>query len=358
MKKVRVGIIGGGRISDLHAPAYKNIDTAELVAVCDANENTARRRAEEWTCRKWYTDYREIISDPEIDMVEVILPHKLHAPVTIAAAEAGKHVSVQKPMAMNIDECDAMVEAARKAGVKLRVFENFVFYPPYRKAIELMEAGEIGEPRTLRLHMGGSNIGGWHVPLSTWLWHLNHGECGGGNILWDDGFHKFSLAIELFGPVKTVSCWIDYAFGLIDAPGVVCWEHKNGRLGYIDLTMSPNLYIRSKYYSGDERVEITGDRGSIVITRCTGRLNDEPALIMYRDGVTTSFSNIRADWQDSFTDCSRDFIDALINDREPKLTGERGRDVTMFSMAAYQAAYYGKPTRPEEVEGTCLSNVP
>ncbi len=358
MDRVRVGIIGGGRISDLHIPGYKGIETAELTAVCDISETVAKRRAEQWGCRKWFTDWRDILADPEIDMVEVLAPHKLHAPITIAAAKAGKHVSVQKPMAMNLDECDAIIEAARKAGVKLRVFENFVFYPPYRKAIELMEAGEIGRPRTLRIHMGGGALGGWFVPLSTWLWRFNREECGGGPILWDDGFHKFSLIIELFGSIETVSGWIDYAFGTVDAPASISWRHKNGRMGYLDLTVNTNLSIRSKYYPGDERVEITGDRGSIIVTRCTGQLNDEPPLILYRDGITTSFSDLRADWQDSFTDCTRDFIDALINDREPKLTGERAREVTMFSMAAHQAAFYGKPTRPEEVEGTCLGNFP
>jgi len=354
MDKVRVGIIGGGRISDLHIPGYKGLDTAELVAVCDANKDVAKRRAEEWGCRKTYTDYRDLLADSEIDMVEIIAPHKLHAPMTIAAAEAGKHVSVQKPMAMNLDECDAMIEAARKAGIKLRVFENFVFYPPYRKAIELMEAGEIGEPRTLRMHMGAGAFGGWYVPLSTWLWRFNWEQCGGNPILWDDGYHKFSLAIELFGPVETASGWIDYAFGVVDAPTAISWRNANGRVGYIDLTMSPNLAVRGKYYAGDERVEITGDRGSIIVTRCTGQLNDEPPLLLYRDGITTAFSDLRADWQDSFTDCTRDFIDALVNDREPKLTGERGKQVMMFSMAAHQAAHYGRPTRPEEVEGICF----
>lgn len=354
MDKVRVAIVGGGRISDLHIPGYKGLETAELVMVCDANEDTAKRRAKEWGCRQWTTKYDDVLNNPEIDMVELIIPHKLHAPFMIKAAQAGKHVSVQKPMAMSLDECDAMIAAAKKAGVKFRVFENFIFYPPYRKAVELMAAGEIGEPRAVRIHMGGAAIGGWHVPLSTWLWRFSQEECGGGPILWDDGFHKFSLMIDLFGPVDFASGWIDYAFGMIDAPGALCWRHKNGVVGHLDLTMSPNLYIRAKYYVGDERVLITGDRGSINVTRCTGQLNDEAPLILYRDGETIAYHNIRADWQDSFTDCTRDFIDAIINNREPKLTGERGKEVMMFAMAAHQAAHYGRPTRPSEVEGICL----
>ncbi len=342
----------------MHIPGYHGLDTAEIVAVCDSDEAVARSRCAEWGCRKWCTDYTELINDPDIDMVEILVPHKLHCRMTLEAVRAGKHVSVQKPMAMTLDECDSMIDAARDAGVKLRVYENFVFYPPCRKAIELMEAGEIGEPRTLRVHMGTGAFGGWHVPLSVWLWRFSYSECGGGPTLWDDGYHKFSTIIEMFGPVETVSGWIDWAFGRIDSPASFAWKHKNGRIGHMEVTMHPNMSVRSKYYPADERIEITGDRGSIVVTRCTGRLNDEPPLVLYRDGRTFGFSDLRADWQDGFTDCTRDFIDAIVNDREPKLTGERAREVTAFSMAAHQAAYYGRPTRPEDVEGVCLSNAP
>ena len=350
MDRVRVGIIGGGRISDLHIPGYRNLPTAELVAVCDVREEVARRRAIEWGLSRFCTDYHDILNDPDIDMVEILAPHNLHAEMSIAAARARKHISVQKPMALTVIECDQMIEAAKKAGVKLKVYENFVFYPPYRKAKELMDAGEIGEPLSIRLHLGTALRGGWWTPLTTWMWHFTESECGSGPAIFDDGYHKFSLAIYFFGEVEKVYGWIDYSFAIVDEPSIISWVHKNGRRGYMDATLSPNLYVKSKYYSADERVEITGTKGIIWITRCTGQLLDVPPLILYRDGKTLSFNDIRADWQDSFTDSTRDFIDCILTGREPTLTGEKGKEVLRFALSAYESSRLRKEINPNDIK--------
>ncbi len=117
-----------------------------------------------------YTDYGKLLADPEIDLVELLVPHHLHAPMTIAACRAGKHVSVQKPMALTVQEADAMIEAAQWAEVVLCVHENFVFYPPAVRAKEMIEAGEIGEPQMIRMHVStGTRQTSWKVPLSAWL---------------------------------------------------------------------------------------------------------------------------------------------------------------------------------------------
>src|SRR3989337_2799399 len=122
MSKLKFAFIGGGRITDMHAPAYFNNPKAQLYAVCDVNEETARRRAKEWGCEKYYTDHRKLLEDKNIDAVEIMVPHHLHKEVVLAAAAAGKHVSVQKPMAMTIKECNETIEAAKKAKVKFKVF--------------------------------------------------------------------------------------------------------------------------------------------------------------------------------------------------------------------------------------------
>ena len=349
MKKVRVGMIGAGRITDLHFPAYKDYDKAELVTVCASSESTARKRAAEWKTRKWTTDYREVFADPEIDMVEINTPHHLHHPMVLEAAAAGKHIQLQKPMGMNIAQCNEMIEATRKAGVKFKVIENFVFYPPYRKAKELVDAGEIGEVLSIRIRLGSGGSGGWYVPLNTWLWRLAETDKGGGPAIFDDGYHKFSIGLHYGGKVERVFAWIDRSFALIDSPAIVSWRAENGVLGCIDATFSPNLNVKSKYYSADERVEITGSRGVIWITRCTGQLLDEASVILYRDGVKTSFERMRADWLDSFIDSTRHFIDCIINGTEPFLTGEQARDVQRFCFAAIRSAKEGREVSPAEI---------
>lgn len=150
---IGVGIVGCGRISDLHELGYRGREDARNVAVCDCVKRRARRKAKAWGVDRVYTDFQELLSDPEIDVVELLVPHHLHAQMTVSACLAGKHVSIQKPMARTVTEADEMIEAAERAGVILRISEDFVFYPPHVRAKEMIEAGEIGEPYMIRIHL-------------------------------------------------------------------------------------------------------------------------------------------------------------------------------------------------------------
>ena len=139
----------------------------------------AQERAQAWGVDKVYTGYQELLADPEIDLVELLVPHHLHAEMTVAACRAGKHVSVQKPMALSVAEADRMIAAAQTAGVVLRVYENFVFYPPHVRAKQMIEAGEIGEPQMIRMHVStGKSKTAWKVPLSAWAWRFDSVEVG------------------------------------------------------------------------------------------------------------------------------------------------------------------------------------
>lgn len=352
MRKLKFGFIGCGRISDMHAPAYLNNERAEIYAVCDKNEEIAKKRMKEWNCSKYYTNYLDLLEDKEIDAVEIITPHHLHKQMVIDAARAKKHISCQKPMAINIKECDEMISACRRENVKFKVFENFVFYPPYVKAKELIENGEIGEPLTIRLKLGSCGRGGWYTPLSTWVWRLNYSECGGGPAIFDDGYHKFSLGLYFLGEVEKVYAWIDRSFVYVDSPAVIVWKYKNAeKYGYFEATLSPHITCRSKYYSADERVEITGTKGVIHITRCTGRLLDIAPLILYKDGKTICFEDIRCDWLDSFRDSVEHFIDCILFDKEPILTGEQAKKVMQLAIASYVSCREKREVSPAEIVG-------
>jgi predicted dehydrogenase len=348
--RLNVGIIGCGRIADMHAPGYlRGGVPARIYAVCDVDRATAERRAKEWGAQRAFTDYRELLADPDVHAVEIITPHRLHRQMCLDACRAGKHVSVQKPMAMNVTECDEMIRAAREAKVKLKVFENFVFYPPYVKARALIRDGAIGEPLSIRIKLAAGR-GGWKVPLAAWLWRLNEEVCGGGPTIFDDGYHKFSTAIFLLGAVERVHAWIDRTFAAIDAPAMISWAYKEGgRVGLIDATVSPSMTVRSKYYGADERVEITGTEGAIWVTRCTGKLLDEPPLQLYRKGQVTSFEDVRCDWLDSFIDSTRHFVLAIRDGTDPVLSGEKGKEVLQFTLAAIRSAKLGTFVRPDDI---------
>src|SRR5919199_2335171 len=126
-RKLGVGIVGCGEISVAHNRAYQEMpDHVQLVALSDVVEPIARRRAQEFGVETVYTDYHDLIADPRVDVVAICTPHYLHAPMTIAAAKAGKHVLVEKPMCMHTGEVQEMVAAARANGVHLTMSTEVV----------------------------------------------------------------------------------------------------------------------------------------------------------------------------------------------------------------------------------------
>lgn len=357
-KPIRVAIVGCGRISTLHQLGYRDYPDAELAAVCDTNKATAKQRAKEWGVSKIYTDYHQVLEDKDIDVVELLTPHHLHCPMTIEACVAGKHVSVQKPMALCVSEADQMIAAAQRAGVILRVYENFVYYAPAVKAKQMIEAGEIGEARAVRMHVStGNAVNDWKIPLSAWVWRFNEKQCGGGPLVFDHGFHLFSLGYYLGGPVEKVYAWIDRTpvkeagnLVQIDAPAMIMFKYKAARsYGELDIEYTPRMKMDSLYYADDDRIEIIGEKGIIFINRYTARTVDLPELMLFKDGKTTPIPVEGVEWHDSFIAATRDMVQMLKTGQQPRLDGPTGKAVLQFSLAALQSSETGKEVRPEDV---------
>jgi predicted dehydrogenase len=352
--KLRIGLIGVGRIADLHYEGYRDNPKVELRAIADTNPETLRRRKQMWQVTGAYADYRDLLRDTSIDAVEVITPHHMHKEMGVAALEAGKHVSMQKPMAMNIAECDALIAAAKASGKMLRVFENFRYYPPLVKARELLRAGAIGDPLSIRLKvMQGSMSEGWEIPDETVSWRFDPARSGGGRVIFDYGYHLFSVASWMLGEVDRVHAFIshrDTKFGVLDSPAVVTWKYRDSdKYGSYEAISSGDLIVPSKYWPEDEWFEISGRRGFIWVNRCTSMLLDRPPLVVYCDGVTTEYSNLDSDWAASFKAGVRDFIDAVLEGRQPDLTGEEGRRVHQFCRAIQRSAREHREVRLDEI---------
>ncbi len=358
MDPIRVAIVGCGRISDLHQLGYRNRTDAKIVAVCDINKRRANSKAREWGVGKVYTDFQQVLEDKEIDLVELLTPHHQHCPMTIQAAEAHKHVSVQKPMALSANEADRMIAAASKAGVMLRVYETFVYYAPAVKARAMIEAGEIGEVRAVRMHVStGTADTAWKVPLSAWVWRFNEKLCGGGPLVFDHGYHLFSLGFYLGGPVEKVFAWIDQtpvreAGGVVkvDAPAAIIFQYKRSRCyGQLDIEYTPKMRIYSDYYADDDRIEVIGEKGILFINRYTARTVDLPELVLFKDGKTTPIPVQGVEWHDSFIATTVDCIEKLKTGGQPRLDGTTGKAVLQFTLAALQSAASGREVRPDEV---------
>ena len=348
---LKVGMIGAGRISDLHAIEYLANPDAAIVAVCDANREIAARQAEAWGVPddRVFDHWDDLLAVDEVDLVEILLPHHLHCPATLAAAAAGKHVSVQKPMALSVAEADKMVEAADQAGVILKVFENFLFYPPVMKAKELVDAGAIGEPLTIRIK-SNSGIGknAWPVPAAAQAWRFDQSTCGGGPFVFDDGHHKFALAWHFMGQAEEVHAWIGETMvddGVLDSPAMVSFRFPGNRLGNLEAVHSPALAIETRQYAQDDQLELTGTAGVLWVTRGHGRIGDRPPVILYRDGETRGFSDMATGWEQSFVGSVRQTIEAMAANAPPVLTGAQGREILRFALAAQESARRGTSVR-------------
>ena len=355
MRPIGVGILGAGRISDLHAIEYLRHPDARIVAVCDRAPELAAKRAAAWGVPsvRVFTGIDQLLACAEVDLVEVLLPHDLHLPATLEALAAGRAVSVQKPMATSLADAQAMVTAAERHGRFFKVFENFVFYLPVQKAKSLLDEGAIGEPLTIRIKsVFGDPRHGWAIPGSAQAWRLDPARCGGGPIVFDDGHHKFALAWWFMGMPEEVHAWIgrtEIAGGTVDGPAMISFRFPGSRMGVFEAVHARDLMVDTQHYAQDDQIEITGTRGVIWVTRGHGRLGDRPPVILYRDGTTTGFSAMPTGWEESFVRSTRDTIEALRDGRPPVLTGAQGVEVLRFSLAALRSAEAGRAVRLDEI---------
>ncbi len=333
-RPLRVGIAGLGRIFDLNGLGYIGNEDVEVVGLCDVRPEAVAERQALFPSAHGVTSYEDLLK-LDLDLVDILSPHPLHEAMAVAAMEAGAHVSVQKPMAMTTGECDAMIAASARTGRRLKVFENFVFYPPLVKARELLLSGAIGAPKHFRMKVViGDRSGAWHVPQDANAWRYALGEKKqGGPLVFDHGHHMMAVALWLFGDVRDCYAQIEEtripSGPLLDAPATLVWRHKEPPIHAMwDVSLALQMKVRTDYYASHEQFEIQGESGLITVNRCSDRMLDEPALTLYRDGEVRAWHNIEYDWGESFRLSTLHFIDVL-KGREPQqiLTGEEGRRV-------------------------------
>ena len=342
MDKVRLAIVGCGSISQLNAPGYLSDGRCEIIALCDPIEERAERRAAEWgIAPRIYTEFDRVLDDPEIDAVELLTPTNFHASQSIAALDAGKHVSCQKPMCNTVSEADQVISAASKSEGQFRVTENFLYYPPLIKAKELLDSGAIGEPSMARVRSVQGNLdtdAGMTTEPDARVWRRNP-EANAGGFTFDAGWHHFATMIWLLGDVEkvfgTITRTDDY---LMEMPSAAVWKVADRDcLVVFDHSNAPNMTIRGDYYPVDESFEIQGPNGFIWVTRCTGKILDLPPLMLHRDGETTAF-HVDDDWAEGFNGAAHDFIDSIINGRQAHMDAEFSKKTLQTALALYRSS--------------------
>lgn len=372
---LRIGFIGLGAISHENILGYLDSPDARITAVCSSCEESGLAWLEHYrlTNAKHYTDHREMLSAEQLDLVEILTPHHLHCEHAVAAAEAGvRGISLQKPMANTLAECDQIIEACRTNDVTLKIYENFVFYPVYVRAKQLIDEGIIGNLISIRVNtMAGLAEGApwpWCFRSDSWRNRLETG--GTGVLVGDDGFHKFSLARWFMQrDLETIGAWIDEETPL-DAPALIRAKFRKHpgdgpKYAQIDFSFSPKMSLPCDFWL-DDFVEIVGERGVMWLNQCSAagdrplfRGNEMsaspvfPPIAVFVDGkVTTYMSDLtpsERNWSTSFTASTKHFLRVLQDGGDPVYNGEEGREITRYAMAAFVSAQERRDVKLDEI---------
>src|SRR2546429_5006097 len=232
MTKVRIGIVGSRFQAECIAGAVNAMpEEGEVVAVASPSNGHAAGFAKRHGIPHAYTDYRELLRDPQVEMISITAPNRLHAQITIDAASAGKHVVCEKPMCLTLEEADAMIDACRKAGVLLLYAEELFFAPKYVKAKQLADEGAFGRVHLVK--QGEKHSG----PHSDWFWDV---EQSGGGAVMDLGCHGIAFCWWFLGKPKVKSVYSQMATQVHQArtqgddEAITIIEFENGAVGMVE----------------------------------------------------------------------------------------------------------------------------
>jgi myo-inositol 2-dehydrogenase/D-chiro-inositol 1-dehydrogenase len=336
-KKIKVGVIGTGRIGRLHTEhlAFR-IPGAAVVAVSDIVKAAAQKCAVDFSVPTVADDYRQLLDEPEIDAVVICSSTETHAQMIAEAAASGKHIFCEKPIALDLPAIDRALEAVRRAGVKLQIGFNRRFDSNYRRVWELIREGRLGEPHILRItSRDPSPPPIAYVKLS-------------GGIFLDMMIHDFDMARYLIGSeideVYTLAAVrVDPAIGQAGDfdTAVVALKFENGVLGTIDNS-------RQAVFGYDQRVEVFGSKGM------AQSANNTPNNVTYSGPDAVSRDLPLRFFMDRYIESyvaeMTAFIRCVAEDSEPSVTGLDGKMPVKIGMTARLSLDLHRPVKVSEIK--------
>ena len=311
MKTIRWGLVGAGDIAEKRvAPALAQGRGSELTSVCRRQADRAEEFARRFGAGRWHTRWEELVSDKGIDAVYVATPTDLHAPISIAAARAGKHVLCEKPMAMNLAECDAMIRAADENGVLLGIAYYRHFYPIVQRIKELLAEGAVGVPVTAQINAFERFD---PAPDHPRAWLLRAGQSGGGP-MFDFGCHRVEVLTNLLGVVDGVESRLTRAALTreVEDTCAAILHFQSGALA--------TLTVSHAAIEPQDTLHIFGTEGSLHVPK----LNGAELRILRGTAETVEEHPAAANLHQPLVD---QFVDAIHGAGAPAVDGRAGRAV-------------------------------
>ncbi|MDR4937674.1 Gfo/Idh/MocA family protein [Rossellomorea marisflavi] len=332
MKPLKIGVIGCGSIAKhRHIPEYMANEHAEIVAVCDIVKDRAQEMADQIGA-KAYTDYKDLLKDESIEAVSVCTPNALHAPISVDALKAGKHVLCEKPMATSTEEAEAMIVAANEAGRKLMIGHNQRFVPSHQKAKELISKGEAGKIYSFRTAFGHGGPEGWSVDgKDSWFFRKEEAFIGA---MGDLGVHKTDLMRYILGEeFVEVGAFVETSSkenADVDDTAVCVLKTESGTIGTLAASWS--------YQKEDNSTVIYGEKAVL-------RLEEDPVnslVVQYSTGEVVKYElggiQTNDDGGQSASGVIDRFVTSVVEDVPTAVPGEEAMKSLQVVLGALESS--------------------
>ncbi len=354
MQKIKTGIIGCGKVGHLHAAALMNIPESAFTAVCSRSPEKAQSFAQKYNV-KTFKNVTEMIEKSGVEMVTIATPHPAHAVPSIEAMKAGAHVLVDKPLASSLADCDAMIQASRKFNRKLGMISQRRLYPPVQRIRQAIDTGKIGKPI-----LGTVTMLGWRdeTYYKSDSWRGKWTEEGGG-VLVNQAPHQLDILQWFMGPIDSLfGLWenLNHPYIEVEDTAVAVIRFKNGGLGNIVVSNSQNPALYGKVHVhglNGASIGVQTDGGAMFIAGMSNILEPPYNDLWTIPGEEHFLEKWKKEDADFFNRVNpmeyfhqlqiQDFLQAILNDRPPMLSGEEGRKTVELFTAIYRSKRDNKP---------------
>lgn len=363
-RRLRTAIIGCGKVGHTHALALQQLPQSQLVAVYDVMLERAREYAEKYQVSA-YDNFEKMVKDCGVEAVSICTPHPLHTEYILRSAQLGVHVISEKPLASDLQSCDLAIDACRKNGVKLGVISQRRFYPPVRRMLEAIKAGKIGKPI-----LASMIVMGWRSPeyylMDPWR---GKWQSEGGGVMVNQTIHQLDLLQWLMGPIEDLfGYWdnLNHPTIEVEDTAVAVLRYKSGALGQflVSNSQKPGFYGKILIHgSNGASIGAQTEGGSPFVAGVTSAI-EPPILDVW---TIPGEEHLLAQWQDEDRDFANthdsmtyfhqvqieDFLNSVLENREPLVNGEEARISVELFTAVYRSQRDHKPVQfpvPAEID--------